>query len=914
MNLENIDLDQTREETKEICIKEYNHSFEFVKENITIANPRNFFLKNIFSDIFKDLMFKNKSFINIKKIYATKYGKKSGFKLESKQIDYPTRQKNYSNFLEPKIFLRRDFNFFDKIYFPISFVYLPKSFINNKIQDIYFYKHQFKYKKEKITQEMTHVCELVTNQYLYFGKIYLFNKFLIFEREVDPRNTNERDLDIFIKYSISTKSKETKPNENNKFVIIFFDIIQEAIKRRTLLITQSLEIFLKNGKSFFFNFFKTEEAQKVYDYFNEKKEEYNLSFDINNNQKDIKNLLSNYHEGKISNYYYLLYLNKYSTRSYSDLSQYQVFPWLILDRKQIINISENNEDIIRDMKYPVSMQNEEQREECIKKYIKDKEEKNFCTHFDNHYSSAAYVYYYLMRLNPYGQDLIKLQNYHNENPNRIFSSFENLEHILSSGIDNRELIPDFFCYFDFLLNLNCSFFGETSQDSINDDFKMNFKELFDDSNIISPFVYNLYIDKKLLNSIFVTKKLPFWVDIIFGKNQLLENETEAANSCNIFIKVSYEQKFNLEKKFEKYIKLIEENKIKEKQFFDKMRGKIAMAVNFGMTPKKILNTTNICEVENKNINIFEIKKVFEEKLICYERISNEKYLLMKDIIKKDKSKIRIIGIYKIKSKNLSERKTLEYKHLNLLKKYKYLEIDYQNKTKKIPLYNPSYSISHIDLKTDKKNNLIILTCRYLGNYFNIQTKEKNINVYCEDFVTCIKVNNLNDKNIFYTGLFNGKLTEWEIGTNFEINDIKSIYSHQESITVIELFIKQNVIVTASEDKYIHIRKIFDFELLTAINLTYCFSNPIISKNNNIFPSIIKISDLNLLYVLIYDLDSKTNFIRGYNLNGLFFAQTEEEFFKDEKNKNIIINSLSFTKNSNLIVGFYNLNKFYSLQS
>ena len=78
MNLENIDLDQTREETKEICIKikEYNHSFKFVKENITIANPRNFFLKNIISDIFKDLMFKNKSFINIKKIYATKYGKK----------------------------------------------------------------------------------------------------------------------------------------------------------------------------------------------------------------------------------------------------------------------------------------------------------------------------------------------------------------------------------------------------------------------------------------------------------------------------------------------------------------------------------------------------------------------------------------------------------------------------------------------------------------------------------------------------------------------------------------------------------------------------------------------------------------------------------------------------------------------
>ena len=43
---------------------------------------------------------------------------------------------------------------------------------------------------------------------------------------------------------------------------------------------------------------------------------------------------------------------------------------------------------------------------------------------------------------------------------------------------------------------------------------------------------------------------------------------------------------------------------------------------------------------------------------------------------------------------------------------------------------------------------------------------------------------------------------------------------------------------------------------------------------NIFPSMIKISDLNLFYVLLYDYDSKRTYIRGYNLNGLFFAQTD----------------------------------------
>ena len=83
---------------------------------------------------------------------------------------------------------------------------------------------------------------------------------------------------------------------------------------------------------------------------------------------------------------------------------------------------------------------------------------------------------------------------------------------------------------------------------------------------------------------------------------------------------------------------------------------------------------------------------------------------------------------------------------------------------------------------------------------------------------------------------------------------------------------------------------------------------------NIFPSLIKISDLNLLYVLLYDLDSETNFIRGYNLNGLYFAQTDKNLRKDSQNKKMIINNFSFTKNSNLVIGFYYQSKYILLNS
>ena len=114
------------------------------------------------------------------------------------------------------------------------------------------------------------------------------------------------------------------------------------------------------------------------------------------------------------------------------------------------------------MKYPLSAQTEAQRIKCIEEYktelnnIRENEEeeengeKEYPCHFRLHYSNLAYIYYYLMWLNPYCQDMIKLQSYQNENPNRIFSSYKNIEYFFEKGIDNRELIPDFLCSFKLL--------------------------------------------------------------------------------------------------------------------------------------------------------------------------------------------------------------------------------------------------------------------------------------------------------------------------------------------------------------------------------------------------------------------------------------------------------------------------------
>lgn len=41
--------------------------------------------------------------------------------------------------------------------------------------------------------------------------------------------------------------------------------------------------------------------------------------------------MRDWRNGKVSNYDYLMYLNREANRSFNDLSQYPVFPWVIAD-------------------------------------------------------------------------------------------------------------------------------------------------------------------------------------------------------------------------------------------------------------------------------------------------------------------------------------------------------------------------------------------------------------------------------------------------------------------------------------------------------------------------------------------------------------------------------------------------------
>ena len=917
-------------------------SFEKLEKKYIIYNPKNYLIKILFSSSFKDMLFKDKIFEKIKYTFLCKYHRNKTLRIKTKQLNYPVRQKNFSNSIEPKTFLCKDNKFYKKEFFEVSHKYFNQNLIKETdINRLYFFHHEYITDINKSGTIFD--CELVTNQFLYFGKICINEEYIYFSTEKDPREDNKNyNLKQYYEYVFSTKDNENKTSKEKSF-IIFIKEIKEIIVRRTLLMKQSMEIFVKNGKSYFFNLFKKDLCDKVFHIFininqnlllKNKPQFHIISKDIKLDSKKIATLFK---KGEITTYKYLLLLNKLSSRTYNDLTQYPVFPWLILKNfklydltnndgppieNNIINSSDEGNEYIRDLNYPVSMQNPSKRKEEIFKFEEDSKNSKYSYHCGTHYSTSSYIFYYLMRINPFGQNLIKLQNFKQENPNRMFLSYRETQMILEASTDNRELIPDIYCYIDYLCNINCSFFGKRNNDNLVDDFYVTDEYLkFDENtNIISSYVESLYRHRKLLNHKSTSQKIDKWVDIIFGIKQFPLKKEEAANSCNIFSKYCYEQNIKLDEKLEKFKSLFEKGKIKEEILKSKMQNKINIVNNFGTCPCQILNETVIYEGSNilDNNKSNKKNKKSTENYYYFTKINKNHYLSIKELSNRE------ISIFK---ENID-------KSINTYKSWGNFECDISHLYIKTdhPLYKPNYLITTIELMNEfsQKKEIFILICRFLGNYFKILNEGKSKIILLEDFVTSInKRNSSENDSIFYTGLKNGKLIEWKLKiieitnsnnkkntkllSTFIIKEKKHVYAHKSSITAIEINNNKNIIATAGEDKFIYIRKIYDFELLTQIDLTYSFGNPIVLKNPYVFPTLIRISELNCIYVLLYNYKTQKTVIRGYTLNGLFFAESDKNI-NGEGNNVLSFNSISFNSNWNLIVGLYNFNGMILLNS
>jgi hypothetical protein len=299
-------------------------------------------------------------------------------------------------------------------------------------------------------------------------------------------------------------------SENTKAIQFSQSDIEMVLHRSVLHLDSGLEFFLTSKRSYFFYYEKLQDRTKMLQIL-KKKLSKDVLIQIGLSASMIPPFTDRWRQGLLSNYEYLIYVNLIGGRSFNDLSQYPVFPWVSCDyTSDTLDISDGNN--YRNLAKPIGTLNKERLMEAIAKYeMSDDGDINKC-HYRMHYSNPYYVVLYLVRLEPYTTVHIDINDGKFDKPNRLFWSIERTwRSVTSRAPDFRELIPEFFTLPDFLLNAN--------------DFDLGPNEGSPHGHVILPpwakGSPHLFIDihRQALESEYVSKNLCQWIDLIFGFRQ-----------------------------------------------------------------------------------------------------------------------------------------------------------------------------------------------------------------------------------------------------------------------------------------------------------------------------------------------------------------------------------------------------------
>ena len=264
----------------------------------------------------------------------------------------------------------------------------------------------------------------------------------------------------------------------------------------------------------------------------------------NNKILDMKEILEQATEkwsiGIIDTYSYLMILNTLSGRTYNDLAQYPVLPWILSDySSDIIDLKESK--TFRDFNYPIYAQDEETRENLKDKY-NSFEDTELKYHSGSHYSNPAFVCYYLIRIKPFSISASEIQGGCFDAPDRLFYNIDNLYQISAKY---QELIPDFFNLPEIYININNFNYGKTL-----DGFKVN-DVMLPPWAMDSPRIFSK-MNKKAIESQYVSQQINNWIDLIYGYKMKGIEAEKAYNVlrdvCSNFNPQNYKDKSDIELK------------------------------------------------------------------------------------------------------------------------------------------------------------------------------------------------------------------------------------------------------------------------------------------------------------------------------------------------------------------------------
>ncbi|MCJ8730848.1 hypothetical protein PDJAM_G00189080 [Pangasius djambal] len=360
-----------------------------------------------------------------------------------------------------------------------------------------------------------------------------------------------------------------------------YEEIKEVHKRWWQLRDNAVEIFLTNGRTLLLAFDNTKVRDDVYHNILTSELPNLLEYD------NINALTHLWGSSQITNFEYLTHLNKHAGRSFNDLMQYPVFPFILSDyTSEMLDLQDPS--IYRNLSKPIAVQSKEKEDRYVDnyRYLEEEYKKGAREddpmppvqpyHYGSHYSNSGTVLHFLVRMPPFTKMFLAYQDQSFDIPDRTFHSMKTTWRLSSyeSMTDVKELIPEFFYLPEFLVNREGFDFGVRQNSE-----RVNHVNL-------PPWARNdprlfVLIHRQALESEQVSQMLCQWIDLVFG---LKQKGKAAIQAINVFHPATY---FGMD------VSAVEDPV--------QRRALETMIKTYGQTPRQLFHTSHISRTGPKLI-------------------------------------------------------------------------------------------------------------------------------------------------------------------------------------------------------------------------------------------------------------------------------------------------------------------------
>uniref|UniRef100_A0A672GGH9 LPS-responsive vesicle trafficking, beach and anchor containing n=1 Tax=Salarias fasciatus TaxID=181472 RepID=A0A672GGH9_SALFA len=321
-----------------------------------------------------------------------------------------------------------------------------------------------------------------------------------------------------------------------------FTEIRAVFSRRYLLQNTALEVFMANRTAIMFNFPDAATVKKVVHSL--PRVGVGTNFGLPQTRRislatpkqlfKASNMTQRWQRREISNFEYLMFLNTISGRTFNDLNQYPVFPWVITnyDSEELDLTLPSN---FRDLSKPIGALNPKRAAFFSDRYESWEDDQVPKFHYGTHYSTSSFTLMWLLRIEPFTTFFLNFQGGKFDHADRTFSSVSRAwRNCQRDTSDVKELIPEFYFLPEMFVNANNYNLGVMEDGTVVSDV-----DLPPWAKSPEEFVR---INRLALESEFVSCQLHQWIDLIFGYKQ---QGPEAARALNVFYYLTYEGAVNL---------------------------------------------------------------------------------------------------------------------------------------------------------------------------------------------------------------------------------------------------------------------------------------------------------------------------------------------------------------------------------